>query len=204
VQVRWIVAGLAALAAFALALTGATYSAPTQSVDVGGNQLRAGVLRLDLSGGDARARLAFPGLMPGGRSATRMWLAANDASSPVAATLAVRFDRLRDVGADGGPGQLSERLQFDLAVSGGSDCHGAPGTPVALPATGPGNLRALAAGTGTRVVLRQPDGTPVVLAPGAGVCLAVTAYWPPTASDNDAQGDSFSVRAVVELTQAGS
>jgi hypothetical protein len=198
------VAGLAVLAAFALALTGGTYAAPTRSVDVTGNHLRAGVLRLDLSGGDAQARLSFPGLMPGGHSAARMWLAANDATSPVAASVALTFDRLRDVGGHGRPGILSQLLQFDLAVARTADCAHAAGTPVTLPVTGPGNLRALAAGTGTRVPLRGPDGTPVVLTPGAGVCVTVSASWPPGPRDNDAEGDAFSVRAVVELTQVPS
>ncbi len=91
-----IVAALAGVAAVALLVVGGTYSAPTHSIDVGPNRLASGVLRLDLTGGDAAADLSFAGLMPGQRSERLMWLATNDAFSTVDATLALTVDRLVD------------------------------------------------------------------------------------------------------------
>lgn len=200
---KWGVAGLVALAGFALSITAGTYSAPTRSVDVGGNRLVAGVLALDLAGGDAAAELSFPDLLPGGRIDRRLWLA-NDPASPVPATLALTFDRLRDAAPAGRAGRLSGLLEVGLGVGRpGPAASGCTDTTVApLPASGPGNLRALAGGAGRRIPLPYPAGAaPLVLDPGEGVCVSVSASWPPSDADGAAQGDSLTVRLVFELSQ---
>jgi hypothetical protein len=84
-----------------------------------------------------------------------------------------------------------------------------------LPTSGQGDLYAAATahdGAGTTVPIVDTDGRPVVLAPGLGVCFAVSAYWPPSVTDaahaspehpvdNAAQVDSFSVDVRFDLTQ---
>lgn len=116
-------------------------------------------------------------------------------------------------------GVASRMLEFTAtyvaAVDPASCATHAPGTSSLLPTSGPGNLYAAAtanAGAGTRIAITGDDGTPVALAPGQGVCIALNAYWPPNVTDaihaspehpvdNAAQGDSFSVNVDFDLTQ---
>jgi predicted ribosomally synthesized peptide with SipW-like signal peptide len=94
----------------------------------------------------------------------------------------------------------------------------APGTSSLLPTSGPGDLRAAAIahhGAGTTTPVVDDQSRPVRLAPGQGVCVLISAYWPPDVTDaahaspdhpvdNAAQGDSFSVEVRFDLTQVAS
>lgn len=125
-----IVATLAASAAVALVAVGGTHSAPTHSVDVGPDRLGAGVLRLDLAGGDAAATLSFADLMPGQRSQRLVWLATNDPFSTTAATLALTIDQLTDRPGPCDTTVSKARAEIDSGI-GGCTVHGdsAAGTP---------------------------------------------------------------------------
>lgn len=101
---------------------------------------------------------------------------------------------------------LDVGLSYDPAAADPAACTAT--TPVELPVTGRGNLRALAAGTGTTVVLSDAAGA-LVVPPGRAVCVALDVSWPdlntapdrehPT--DNAAQGDSLSFGLRFDLTQ---
>jgi hypothetical protein len=87
-----------------------------------------------------------------------------------------------------------------------------------LPTSGPGDLYAAAnanSGAGTTVPIVDANADPVAIAPGRGICVAVSAYWPPGVNnesnatpehpvDNAAQGDSFAVDVRFDLTQVAS
>jgi hypothetical protein len=224
---------LAGVAALALAGVGSTLSAPTGGADIAPNVVRAGVLHLDLGAdGQAGTTLSFGGILPGQQRDQLIWVAANDRASTLPGTLALTFGSVHDVAAScdtsldkaraeitsgiagctvrdgqasGTPaqGNLSRKLTLDLrsAVGSAGACvaDAAPrSTTTGLFAAG-GRTIALGAGAG-----------PVVLAPGQGVCVAVSVAWPetPNASpdpqhplDNAAQGDSAGVEVRFDLTQ---
>jgi predicted ribosomally synthesized peptide with SipW-like signal peptide len=108
-------------------------------------------------------------------------------------------------------GNLSRLLTFAVAArpADGRDACTANGDAVLarLPAAGQGNLPALASAAGT-VAIVDGAGHPLVLLPGHGACLVVSADWPvdPHAAvpDNAAQGDSLTVTVRVQLTQVHS
>jgi hypothetical protein len=239
---RGLVAGvLAGLSAIALAGIGATYSDPVGSSPVRDNTVGAGVLQLDLTGGSADARLEFAGLMPGGSDRHLVWVATNDASSTIVGTIAVRFTDLVDVAApcavsrgkalgeiasgiagctvsgeqvSGTPQQgnlsrvLAVGIDYAAASGGAAGCGPGDGGWSLLADNGPGDLRTLG-----REDYQLTDGTsPLVLLPGQGVCLSVTARWPATGvpveradpehpTDDAAQGDALRVGVRFELTQ---
>jgi hypothetical protein len=205
-----IVATLAALAAVALVVVGATYAAPTRSVDVGPDRLGAGVLQLDLAGGDAAATLTFAGLMPGHRTDRLMWVATNDPRSTTEATLALTIDHLVDrpgpcrltvskaraeiasgIGgctvegesAAGTPaqGNLSRLVELDVRYAGAAPGSCAQADPAELLLPATGPGN-LRTLAGASLPLKRADGTgELSLAPGTGVCLAVGLNWPPGA-----------------------
>ena len=238
---RGLVAGvLAGLSAIALAGIGATYSDPVGTSPVRHNAVGAGVLQLDLTGGSADARLTFAGLMPGGSDRQLVWVATNDVSSTLGGTIAVRFTDLVDVAApcavsrgkalgeiasgiggctvageqvSGTPqqGNLSRVLAVGIDYAPTADdaagCAAGGGRPL-LAFDGPGDLRTLGGDD-----YQLTDGSaPLVLQPGQGVCLAVTARWPAAGTpaeqadpehptDDAAQGDALRVGVRFELTQ---
>lgn len=93
-----------------------------------------------------------------------------------------------------------------------------PGTSSVLPTSGPGDLYAAAnahRGAGTTTPVVGADAHPVQLHPGQGICVVISAYWPPDVTDaahatpahpvdNAAQGDSFAVQVRFDLTQVAS
>lgn len=97
---RLLTGALAAAAAVALGVGGGTYSAFSDSADVPGSTVAAGVLLLDLGpSGSADTAVSFQDLVPGAASARAMWVAANDAASGPAATLRLTLQHLVDVPA---------------------------------------------------------------------------------------------------------
>ena len=115
-------------------------------------------------------------------------------------------------------GNLSRVLSFEVAYFPGVDnaaaCRDGQNSQPrkVILARSPGNLHE-SASAGTRYELKQDDGTtPLVLAPGAGVCIGIEAAWPGDdnppgrpnpgyPSDNAAQGDSLSVDVRFDLVQ---
>lgn len=113
---------------------------------------------------------------------------------------------------------LSLQVSYYPAVGDASACAAVQDTEPhqAVLAESRGNLFTSASaddGAGTRLQVFEADGTtPVVVGPGAGVCLGIAADWPqdsaptdpPSAdhpTDNAAQGDSLSVDVRFDLDQ---
>lgn len=111
-------------------------------------------------------------------------------------------------------GNLSRLLAVDVEY--GDSSAGSPGCALVadgvslLEDVSPGNLRSSA--LRDRTLLLHNGSDPLVLAPGRGLCLAVTAHWLPGVSstaeaspqhptDNAAQGDSFTVDVRFDLAQ---
>jgi hypothetical protein len=96
---RRLVSGtVAALAAVVLATGGGTVAAFDDAADIPQSSAGAGILQLDLdSTGHASSAVSFTDLMPGVRTTTRVWVAANDAGSSVPATLTMTVHHLVDV-----------------------------------------------------------------------------------------------------------
>lgn len=241
---RLVVGILAGLAAIALAFVGGTYSNPVGSAQVPENAVGAGVLQLDLHGGGAHAQLDFRTLMPGATDRKLFWLAGNDPVSTMGGTLTLRFDHLADVAApcsvsrdkalgeiasgiggctvsgeriSGTPAQgnlsrlLALRVGYDTGAADAASCANDTGYQPLFPDQGPGNLRLDA---GHDYVLTDGS-TPLVVSPGHGVCLAVSAVWPPDENpvdqadpehpvDNAAQGDALGVQVHFTLNQVTS
>lgn len=244
---RLVSGSVTALAALALALTGAaggggTDAAFTDRTTVPDNTLGAGSLVLDVARpGGAGTELDFDGLLPAAVGSRRMWVVANDPASTPGATLVLTLRNLRDTPAPCATGRSKALAEQASGVPG---CVVTPGSVSGTPAQGnlsrllavtvtarpgtaatcaqpgdgtplltgqPGNLYALArGGVGTTVAVVGADGSPLRLSPGAGVCVEVTATWPPSTTtapdpehplDNAAQGDSLSVEAVFTLEQ---
>ncbi len=214
-----------------------TDSSPIAAADVGPNLVTGGVLQLRLDRGAESVPVSFTGLMPGGESRRLVWVAREDAGSTMPGTLAVSFASLDDVpgpcatsldkaraeidagiggctitatGASGTPerGNLSRALAVDVAYAGGArdGCRATgPETSLLAPGVRPGDLRD-AVRTARSFPVRDAGG-PVVLTPGDGACLAVSASWPAGKAaggvpDNAVHGDSLRVLLRVELTQA--
>jgi hypothetical protein len=234
-----ILAGAAAVALGVLGAVRATYSEPVGSAQVPDNAVGVAVLQLDLDGG-ADAELDLTGLMPGQTHGQRFWLAASDPLSSVGGTLTIRFSDLVDTPAacsfsrgkalaeiesgiagctvsgehvTGTPaqGNLSRLIAVQVGYGGtarnAADCGSGDGERSLLADDGPGDLRRLSQDAYQLV----DGGAPMVLSPGEGVCVAVTAAWPPDVNqghadpehptDNAAQGDSLKLRARFQLTQ---
>ncbi|WAX56043.1 CalY family protein [Jatrophihabitans cynanchi] len=111
-------------------------------------------------------------------------------------------------------GSLSKVLTMSVSAArmlGAASCSvQSQGTAVALPETGRGNLAMLAA-SAQQLPVAERDGGRLVLGPGEGVCVAVTADWPGDEApgtnepaDNAAQGDSLTVQLSFDLTQVHS
>jgi len=111
-------------------------------------------------------------------------------------------------------GSLSRVLTVSVSAArmlGAASCSAeSDGARVALPAAGRGNLTVLAA-SAQPLPVAERDGARLVLGPGEGVCVAVTADWPgdgtrspATPADNAAQGDSLTVQLSFDLTQVHS
>lgn len=199
------------------------------------------LLDLDAAGG-ASTSLTVESLLPGQDVRRLLWIATNDASSTPGATLAVTLHALHDsagpcdtsrgkalaeiasgiagcaVDGDavsGTPAQGNLSRVLDLGVSYGSVGNDpaacTAGTSAPLPVTGRGNLHALAAGAGTTVGIGSAQ-SPVVIAPGQGVCVEVDLTWPqrdaaPDAdhpTDGAAEGDSLTVDLRFDLSQVQS
>jgi predicted ribosomally synthesized peptide with SipW-like signal peptide len=109
--------------------------------------------------------------------------------------------------------------KYDPAARNPSTCEGdSAATRSLFPISGPGNLNAMAnadGGAGTTIPIVDSLGRPIMLGPGQGVCLAVSAYWPSDVTDaahaspdhpvdDAAQGDSFSVDFRFDLSQVAS
>lgn len=242
---RKLLAGaFAGAAAVSLVVVGATYSEPVSSAQVPHNAVGAGVLQLDLHSDGADARLTFRGLMPGDTNRQRFWIAANDVSSTVAGALAVRFDRVIDTPApcgvsrgkalgeiasgiggctvsgdqvSGTPRQgnvsrlLAVRIGYVSSAGDAESCTADAGERSLLADNRPGNLRRV----GRHLYLLEDGTAPLVLFPGHGACLAVTAAWPPGTTragsadpdrpvDDAAQGDTLQVQVHFQLTQVAS
>ena len=182
--------------------------------------------------------------MPGDTHRQRFWLAANDVDSTVAGTLTVRFDELVDTPAPcsvsrgkalgeiasgiagcrvsgehitGTPRQgnlsrlLAVRIGYAPTAGDAESCAAADDERSLLADAQPGNLRSV----GRHPYLLKDGAGPLVLAPGEGACLAVTAVWPPGVTpeaqadpqhptDNAAQGDGLRVKVHFQLTQVTS
>ena len=243
--VAGVLAGAAAVALGVLGATGVdTYSNPVAEAGVPGNAVGAGMLQLDLHGGGADAQLDFRRLTPGAADRRLFWVAANDANSSVVGTLAIRFGEVVDTPApcavsrgkalgeiqsgiggctvsgehiSGTPqqGNLSRlvavRIDYKPAAGDAASCAAGDGERSLLADDSVGNLR----GVGGRAYILKDGTTPLVLAPGQGACLSVTAVWPPGANpadgadpehptDNAAQGDALRMRVRFELSQVTS
>lgn len=187
--------------------------------------------------------LAFDGLLPGQRRTRLFWVVDNDRASSVPAGLSVTFTGLHDEPGpcavsldkvagerasgvsgcsviDGQPtgtpehGNLSWLLLFEVAWAPETqDCTGNTIENSLITAPTPGDLHQFDSPGDHPLVFRGGDGSPTVLAPGRGVCVAVTASWPPDTTpaasasphhpvDNAAQGDSMTVVVRFDLTQA--
>lgn len=241
---RLVSGAIAAVAAVGLGVGGSTSAAFNDFSDVPGNQTGAGTLQLDLApGATSSVAVSLGRLMPGERSTRAVWVAANDSTSSIDGTLALRFHDLVDTAApcdtsrdkaravlaagvagctvtdttvSGVPerGSLSRVLTVRVSAArmlGPASCSvQSQGAAVALPATGRGNLAVLAA-SAQQLPVAERDGSRLVLGPGEGACIAVTADWPgdeargvTAPADNAAQGDSLTVQLSFDLTQVHS
>lgn len=111
---------------------------------------------------------------------------------------------------------LDVRAHYVPTAGGSSRCRAdADDSSTLLPVSGPGDLYTAArahGGQGTTTPIVDDAGAPLVLLPGHGICVAVSAYWPPDVTDaahaspdhpvdNAGQGDALTVGVRFDLTQ---
>jgi predicted ribosomally synthesized peptide with SipW-like signal peptide len=97
---RLVSGAIAAVAAVGLGVGGSTSAAFNDFSDVPGNQTGAGTLQVDLvPGATGSVAVSLGRLMPGERSTRAVWVAANDSTSSINGTLALRFHDLVDSAA---------------------------------------------------------------------------------------------------------
>lgn len=189
-------------------------------------------------GSTAATPISWGKLAPGMVNVRTIWLASNDGQSVPDATLSATFSNLDDqenncssasekvadpTCSDNAPnsGDLSHILNFQAGyypVNTTSDqckAYANQNTPPdnwneGFFASNQGDLYNVAEGSGHTYQLQHPANTPIVLAPGDGICIGFNAYWPhdpsnqvtaPYNNDDVAQGDSFTFDVKFTLNQ---
>ena len=228
-----VVAGATAIA---LTAGGVTYAAFSDSADITGNSVGAGILQLQLVDGSGQLSINFAGMAPDGPTRRAIWLASSAQDSTPDANLSMTVHNVVDTkaacsvslgkalaeqrigngctvhnnAASGTPtsGLLSQVLTVGAGYYPGVTTSTACQAAAASAPTGTiwsgaqGSLHALPSGGSTFSI-----GSPaLVVQPGNGVCIAISAQWPmngsgPSDVDDAAQGDSVSFDVRFDLTQ---
>jgi predicted ribosomally synthesized peptide with SipW-like signal peptide len=193
---------LAGTAVVALAAGGGTWASFSDFGNINGNEVGAGILKLNLSNanGSATTPLSFGDLYPGGQSQRAVFVASSDGQSVPDADLYMTIEHVTDnadscstnaseqaadstCNAVGDLGELSRVLNMRVQSYAAPDaltCKGYVGVggdsgPLINNAVIPsarGNLRMPP--VGNQVLISSPT-TP--LQPGDGICVVFTSYW---------------------------
>ena len=203
---KLIKASVAGAAAIALAAGGTTFAAFSDFGTINGNNLEAGILKLDLQNTNGetlsgKTGLDFGELAPGMNAEKRIWLATNSTRSTPDANLSISISNLKNsenncssnsekeadltCAVAGDRGELSDRLavqgryfpELDTPALCGTDAT-PTGTQSWLPGDAAGVLSPAETGVITRQLKEATDNTkPLVLSPGEGICVGVKTYW---------------------------
>ena len=203
---KLIKASVAGAAALALAAGGTTFAAFSDFGTINGNELGAGILKLDLQNVNGQTLsgetgLDFGELAPGNLHAEkRIWLATNSTQSTPNANLAISISNLKNLENNcstnseravdntcatvGDRGELSDRLSvqgryfptLNTAALCGTDATPS-GTQTWMPGDAAGSLNAAETGTIVSQLKEADTTTPLVLSPGEGICVGVKTYW---------------------------
>jgi hypothetical protein len=182
---KLVMAGLAGIAAVALAVGGSTFSAWSDFGTINNNTSAAGFLKLDLTDGPSGVAtpMNFDRMYPGQNAPRMVWVASNDGQSVPDANLKVSFKNLDDqenncssssesvddptCGSNApNSGELSKvvtvQTQYYPDITSPQNCsaydyaHGQGGAHQSIfPADGPGDLYGYAEGTGSGYQLKD-------------------------------------------------
>lgn len=231
---KLVKAALAGVAAIGLIGGGSTLAAWSDFGNIKDNSIGAGFLKLNLNGqtgSTAAAPISWGKLAPGMSGQRMIWIASNDGQSVPKGNLSITVSNLQnqenscssnsEVVADpgcanaGDQGELSHILNVQSSyypeIKDANACATYPGQG-GYNAFWASNQGDLDTAVGKTYPLKEPTGNAnLVLSPGEGVCVGLSAYWPQNpsnqvsganADDNVAQGDSLSFDIRFDLTQA--
>ncbi|NJC71084.1 hypothetical protein HC031_15385 [Planosporangium thailandense] len=230
---KLVKAALAGVAAIGLIGGGSTLAAWSDFGTINNNSIGAGFLKLDLNdqtGTTGAVPISWGKLAPGMTGQRMIWIASNDGQSVPDGNLSITISNLQnqengcssnsEVVADptcGDPndkGELSHILNVQSSyypeVKDSKTCATYPGQG-GYNAFWASNQGDLDTANGKTYTLKEPNSnSPLVLSPGEGVCIGLSAYWPhdpsnqvsgANANDNVAQGDSLSFDIRFDLSQ---